>query len=342
MTIWPGFITVNAEENAVPASFEPDSRIRFCHRSVLEFLTLEETQKILLDATKQQSFCPYIAHLKSAVQHLKILPNPLPEEPLRLLWDLVTAALLAANKIDSKDSAKSPAYPALLDQLDLTMQNHHASLQKGPDGRYLESRLQDPQGVLGFGDRGRDYKRIGKMHWSNFHFDPKCSHMRDWKDSFLSLVVQFGLQNYLDNALGQGSKVLKSKKGRPLLLYALRPLPITRYNLITPAVVKTLLNHGANPNERFEKKTGSEHALLWQYETYVVGNAKAIGGSTAEAQEVAEARLEIIRLLIAKGADMRRCVEVSEGKKVPARQVVEECFKSWTSIMRSETASCLF
>ena len=331
MESWPGFIEINTSDDMRSGTFDPTSRIHYCHRSVLEFLTREDIQKALLEATKEPTFCPYTAHLTSAVQHLKILPRLLPEalDPAKLLWTFATTALLAANQIDSKGLAESPIYSGLLKQLDLVMKHHHESLQRGPDGQYRELRLQDRDGMLGFGDGGRDSKYIAKMHWSNF--DPTSSHPRDWGDTFLSLAIQFGLRNYIKAQLGEGSKVLKSKKGRPLLDYALRPSPMAQHRLITPALIKTLLDHGANPSQKFEKKTCWENALLWQYETYVDGSAKAIGVSTDEGRELAETRLEIFRLLIEKGADVQASVEISEGKKFTAKQVVEESFRPWAS-----------
>lgn len=101
MTKWPGFIEIQVQTDKQPAEVDPASRIRYCHRSVMEFLNREETRSALLAATAGKSFCPYVAHLKSAVHHLKILRNPLPPEPLQLLWTFTTLALVSANQIES-------------------------------------------------------------------------------------------------------------------------------------------------------------------------------------------------------------------------------------------------
>lgn len=210
------------------------------------------------------------------------------------------------------------------------MKHHHVNLQKQPDGEWIEKDLKSSHGVLEMNDRGRDSKRRAELHWSNFHPDPKYSHPMKWEDCFLSLVIQFGLRGYLESKLSQGRRELKLKRGRPLLDYALDPLPVAQYELITPAIVEILLRHGADPNERFEKKkTCWENALRWQYENFAVRKGRSIGGSI-EAREVAEIRLQIFQLLICHGADVNISVETSVGK-FAARKVVTDSLKPWTT-----------
>lgn len=326
-TAWPDFIKINSKSDMIT------TRIEFCHRSVLEFLELKETRKNLETRSPRSGFCPYISLLKSAVQHLKILPKPLHKKPLKLLWVFVTSALLAANKVDSRKSAESHAYRSLLTELDRTMEYHHGNICKDPEyqTRHLESRIQDQNGVVEWRDRGRDYKRIAKMHWSNFHYDSKFSHPRHWEDSFLSLAVQFGLENHVKQVLQTGSRTWKIKKGRPLLNYALAPSPIAPNNLITPELVKTLLLHGAKVGEKFEKKSCWENALRWQYETYVEIGAATSKGSHSEERDLAESRAEIFLMLLENGADIHMSIDTSRSLNISAKFVVEKSFKTSTS-----------
>ncbi|KAJ2897694.1 hypothetical protein MKZ38_004471 [Zalerion maritima] len=333
MRTWPGFITT-ANPSESRGNVSPASVIRYCHRSVPEFLRRLRPDLVETSKTGPYSFCPYLGHLKSAVHQLKIMPNPLPDNSRRSLWAFATSGLLAASRVDASDSAQESSYRELLRALDQAMQHHHKRLQKGPDNRYIATRLQDPNGVVALDDKGRDAKRIAKMHWSNFHFDPNCSHPRSWEDSFLSLAIQFGLQTYVTSQLGPGVKVSKSKKGRPLLDYALRPSPLAPYDLIQPKLVETLLDRGSNPNDKFGDRTCWEGALLWQYETFLKGSAKAItetGGTTNDARIVAGNRAAIFRLLIDKGANLDAIISVSEKyyDTLPAKTVVEESFKAW-------------
>lgn len=149
-----------------------------------------ESASTLADAAEPGfTFCPRTALLKSAVQQLKCVPLKTQRQNL---WAFATMALLAANEMDANhDPAKAldQRYVMLLSSLDRTMQHHHDASQKGSDGRYLEMMLQDPDGIVGLQDRGRDSKRIAKMHWANFHFDPTCFHQRSWEDSLMSLAI---------------------------------------------------------------------------------------------------------------------------------------------------------
>ena len=329
MMTWPGFITIAMPGDGDP-DWDPTSTIRYCYRSVPDYLR-EESNSILADATESAlAFYPRIALLKSAVQQLKCLP---PRTRRQYLWAFATTALLVANEIDSEHSpteSLDQRYLSLLEELDRTLQHHHDHLQKGSDGRYLETKLQNPHGIVGLDDRGRDSKRIAKMHWSNFHFEPECSHPRSWEDSFLSLAIQFGLRNYLEAKLDEGStkdKVLKSKRGRPLLDYALVPFrKIAPYDLVKSTLIKTLLDHGADPNERFEGQTCWERALIWQYETYPSA-VNATGATLGDARKVAEDRVKTFQLLVNQKADKRAFIVSAKGRKVSARKVLEESFR---------------
>jgi len=72
---------------------------------------------------------------------------------------------------------------------------------------------------------------------------------------------------------------------------------IAPYHLVKPRLVKALLDHGADPNEKFEKRTCWERALQWQHESYASA-ASAAGTTLDEARKIAEDRVEIFRLLV--------------------------------------------
>lgn len=330
---WPGFITI-AEPRK---DWDPSSAIDYCHRSVPEFFKLKsEMLAPPADTEVRFRFCPYIALIKSAVQQLKFVP---PATPLRQLWALATMALLAANSADANQDqhpVQGPhsAYSDLLEELDRTMQHCHDRLQRDSNGKYLETRMQDPDGMVGINDQGRNSKRIARMHWSNFHFDSACSHQRNWEDSFLSLAVQFGLRNYVTGTLakmaaGMKKKALRPRKGRPLLDYALVPSPVAPYDLVKSTLVEALLEHGASPNDKFEKTTLWERALQWQYEAFAETHARVVretGGTWDDGRRAAEDRLKTFRLLVGRGADVNASILNSRKQKLTARKVLEESF----------------
>lgn len=331
-TAWPGFITIDKDIDII------SSPIQFCHRSVLEFLESDDTSQTLLEASESReqeaALCPYTAHLNAAVHHLKILPKLGDTDLLPLLWVFVTASLSAANKIDSTESANSPTYRLLLEQLDSTMKHHHQRrMYEGPDykRRYLESKIQDQNRIVEWRDGGRDHRRLAKMHWSNFHFEPKFSHPRDWEDSFLSLAVQFGLKTYVKEVLEKGDKAQRIKKGRPLLNYALAPSTIAPIRLITHEMVEILLDHGSKVNEKFEHKTCWENALIWQDKNYVRVSAQTSRGSADEERELGEIRAKIFLLLLNRGADPSVSVVTPEGRISSAFHILKSSFEQSAS-----------
>jgi hypothetical protein len=330
---WPGFIEIQPQSAGQPTSKFKYSRIRYCSASVKEFLegffNTIDTRAIPLKAPGKEPFSPYMALLKSAVLQLKIFDPNSDLEPLKTLWASVTLALLSAKQIETMTTKSvSNVYLDLLDVLDKTMQQHHVSLQMSK-GKYLKKHFKSRQGGLQTNDKGSDAKRRAAMHWSNFN--PKFSHELKWEDSFESLAVHFGLTKYLDRRLGQLERVnaLKSKKGRPLLYYAVAPSPLVRYDLINLAVIELLVDRGAKLGQRFEKKTCLEHALQWQYEIYVTNHNL----SATEAQEVAEIRLQILEFLVSRSADIPIKVQTlgKDRKRLSPKEIVASALKGWIS-----------
>lgn len=299
---------------------------------------LSQVSARILHPQESPPFCPHLAHVKGAVQHLKILPMEVIQDCKRLLWSFVTRALLSSKKVE----LASPSQPQhmvqchqLLEQLDLTM-THHRDQQRKKGNSNEETTLQDPYGLYKSRDFGRQKKYLGSLSWANFH--PDHLHTRGDEDSFLSLCIRFGLKDYLQDHIALNRKILKSKKGRPLLDYALCPAPIAPYDLVTSEIVQVLLENGPGPNEKVQdrswdgkmrKTTCWEHALIWQHRTYAINGAKAISGTAAHAKEIAELRLDIVKLLIQSGANVRTHILVSTGEKITAKAALQQSFGGW-------------
>lgn len=89
----------------------------------------------------------------------------------------------------------------------------------------------------------------------------------EWRESFLSLSIEWKLCSYISSKLSDDSSLIKHP-GRPLLHYAICPLPIKEAKFtyqstypVFPTLVSTLLAHGADPNEKFQGQTAWVEAL---------------------------------------------------------------------------------
>jgi hypothetical protein len=132
------------------------------------------------------------------------------------LWRIASTAMFHARYSDSEESAP---LEALLDELDKTIAFHG--------------------NISTMGMRG---------HWAEHN------QTAAWKNSFLSLAVQYGLCNYLDMKLSKDSSPLRRKSGRPLLDYAVNPMDYTT-DFVGPSITAILLQHGADPNGKVGRQS---------------------------------------------------------------------------------------
>lgn len=68
---------------------------------------------------------------------------------------------------------------------------------------------------------------------------------------------------------------------------------------------------------------------MWQHHTYKESAATQIGGTTAEARKIAEARFEIVKLLIERGAKTRAGISTSDGERLTVKVALQESFGGW-------------
>ncbi|KAK5633126.1 hypothetical protein RRF57_008840 [Xylaria bambusicola] len=315
-------------------------RVEFSHRTVLDHFEIRRAR--LRDFTKMTDLNPSLSLLKSVVHRLKILDVP---ESRQAIWDFAVAAFVYANNVESvlanqrqrdlieeadarvgqlnasnddqreanpetpeaevnreAEKARQDAsnYIKLLTELDNAMQKHHEKLLKTGDDWTTRTYLF---GSKTRKDKGWQSRQLARVHWSNFH--PTISQPLSWRSDFLSLAVQFGLLRYLSHRLDEDSKVVRSKKGRPVLEYALCPLDSLNHDLMSVDVVQKLLDNGARPEYRFQGHTCWKNTLEWE-DTYFktfTGNV-----SPRETERRAKLRLKVFNLLLKNGADpLVRC-----------------------------------
>lgn len=320
-----GFVEIQPSETLGPDVAGPASVIQFSHRTAREYVELIADTKIR-DSLSGRDFNPYISLIKSFLHHLKRLHR----EPRYVLWHFVTTSLLFAWSFEAEHEV-SKTYTDLLNQLDQTMQHHHIANLKDEEGNWITKTYKLDNKVKS--DLGWNSEKDAELHWANFH--PTEEQKREWNSLFLTLAIQYGLRKYVEDCLGIGSKVLRSKKGRPLLDYALSPLPSLQHTMITPVMVQVLLNHGADPNQniagkkffqRFSVGTCWDNALLWQYERFASLTAKGLN-LTSEDKKLANIRLSMFEIMLIHGADKRACPRTGR-VSVTLPLVIDECFSS--------------
>lgn len=151
-----------------------------------------------------------------------------------------------------------------------------------------------------------------RVHWTHGRDSPSNTTYVRWIErghcSYLGLATQARLRHYIEYALDQEPTQI-TKKGRPLLDYALRPTRVTPGDLpyyrerdvsgIEIDLVATLLSRGADPNECIHIYGGQTTWELFVLFTYERIRHQALQGSSF---------FEVMCLLLEHDADLDQTV----------------------------------
>jgi hypothetical protein len=118
------------------------------------------------------------------------------------------------------------------------------------------------------------------------------------EDAFLSLTIQSNLPRFVTRSLDRDPSLVKKKLKRPLLAYAVSPVAREGCYQIDAEIVQSLLEHGADPNERVSSRTVWEECLLWQARY----NHDVQSGARNEDINFSRNRATIMRLMLEHGA----------------------------------------
>ncbi|KAK2022108.1 hypothetical protein LX32DRAFT_630495 [Colletotrichum zoysiae] len=236
-----------------------DPKIDFIHRSVKEYLWKDDVWSGILAQAGHEAFHAGIALLQSLVMQTKKCPlTENGENPYNSLsWAWVSLALEISRKLEIELGTNQIEM--------LTAFEAALTTRCGPDwwDTYEE-----------------DYNRPVK-----------------WHDDFFAFAVRYGLCYYVRARLQMPGLKSIDKPGRPLLDYACRPEPLYPHwrRGTDPRVVKALLQHGADPNKKFNGFSP------WQNAWYTFWRKR----QDAEL-------LQVLELLLAYGADPNAWIEVSK------------------------------
>ena len=223
-----GLVTIDSHHTSIQSTDNLEYTIRYTHKSVPDFLATKEADSLLQPALS--NFDPHLALLRSFVLQLKTLEMGATmdvglDELQRLkCWSLVEAAVRYAKQaylVAAESSVDRDSITLLLDTLDSTM----AVLLD----RWSSGSIQG--------------------HWSQF-LPLGRPRIHKWEDSFLSFATSWNLYDYIEDRRGDDQKLVR-KPGRPLLNYAITPMPGSTTNAANVEAVLLLMNAGVDPNERF-------------------------------------------------------------------------------------------
>lgn len=133
-----------------------------------------------------------------------------------------------------------------------------------------------------------------RQHWSSPDFPPM------WDTDMLSLAIDQGLHTYVETKLTINPDLMQKKRVPPLLMFGLKWIA-TQKGGNTHRMVKILLDHGADPNELYDKYT------LWEYTVHYAHNRGLDDLTPIPLQYTREEWLEIFKLMLQHGADANVC-----------------------------------
>jgi len=227
-----------------------DFRVDFLHRTVKDFLAISDIWEGLTSRTSKD-FDPNKSLLESFILQLKFTTNLDYSYGFQEVSVFIHQALEFARKLKKRNASSTLL---LLKELDRTVTYH-----------WTGSPFFDKAAGTHW---ATELPLLGLLRATRKPKDP-ADH-----DDFLSLAVEFNLVDFVSEKLSHNRAQIK-KTGRPLLDYvvmedvkvehASKPDAdddVSKYSreryLIHTEMVKLLLSHGANPNEKFSGQT------VWQ------------------------------------------------------------------------------
>jgi hypothetical protein len=230
-----------------PIGFElPDSipsmsasKVNYLHRTVKDFLEIEEVGDTLLKA-EIPNFEPNVAVIMSYVTRLKrstLLDRrgeicPRGED---VTWAAIDRAMGHAREAEAYGDTE---YVAAVQELEQA-------------GLFLRHTNFDPL---------HDHGRFFDLH--------QLKEGREWRRNFLRRATTAGLCSYVEARLKNDSSMISGAQGTPLLTYALPPKTVCSRDRCGLNMVELLLKYGADPNEQYAVTTHWQELLAWIHGHY--------------------------------------------------------------------------
>ena len=247
-----GLLEVNVEPYLHPFC---GYRVGFLHRTVRDYLIAPQMREMLNGwATKEfdatSSLCrAHLAQIKSLPWPCEAMPRP---SVVKEFFRLMNGFMYYASKLERE---KGFSDVALINAFD-----HAASTywERRNDISELSLYSSSPES--------------GVLHWTNLELDLRRRDTTErGEKNFLAKTVECGLGLYVTKILDAQPLLLRQKRGRPLLDYALRPRATERNSraigFVNPDMVHLLLLRGANPNQMMSiyNTKKSDRITVWAF-----------------------------------------------------------------------------
>ena len=134
------------------------------------------------------------------------------------------------------------------------------------------------------------------------------------KHNFLGVTIRFGLKLYVGEIINSNGGALPEKKGAPLLYYCFTEIrdSMSYDSNVSLETVELLLEHGADPNERYGGLSAWKRALMVLYTQ----------------TEINRYWVDVLRLFLKHGADTHVCIKVPGADETLKNLTVVELLQS--------------
>lgn len=277
--------------------------VHFMHKTVLDYLSRAHVWEQIRPAANSELDAD-LAILVGLISSMKA------QDTQRTWHDWTRAVRLAIGFARRIDTIGKAGYVDLLDQFDDLMARIWTTRRDSLD-QLLIPWNSEP----------------AKAHWTNFlkrieDFITPAHHC----DDFLSFAVKCGLEQYVQEKLSTAAASVLAKQGRPLLEYAMWPLPAWSplFGGTNPRITRSLLEGGAVPNQEFDGFTPWANALYTIVENDFRPWGRPCGLELRSRRSLHDYLdfLETLEILIAHGADPHARCELIRRSENGGRQKV--------------------
>jgi len=288
-----GILELSSSDTKEMLQERGNMRVEYIHRTARDFLDTPETRTKILKATEDTGFEPHVALFRSNILLLKTCCFTTSQQ---WGWDRGAFAEYTMELARAAESATEQLSIELLYELDRVAGLGWETFKVSPE--------YDPT----------DHVTSESDCWVDqiFHgYDRPYP----WHDDFLSLAITYGLRSFVACKLLAGHRVVKQKKGRPYLDYAIKNT-LDNPVIVDPTMVALLFRYGANPNQM-----AGPIWTVWQ--DFLL---ETIGNLSTSIDHIAT-QVQIFELFLKHGADPNTFCETYDKWNTAVKHSVSEIVK---------------